>query len=281
MTGFSSHWLSLREPYDARARNPVILDLVVSSFGHRSPINIVDLGAGGGAALRALAPHFPVEQHWRLFDNDPDLLANARRMRSAKIHVEAVLIDLSRELDIALEGQIDLVTCSAFLDLVSERWLEQFASAVAARGLPVYATLTYDGRISICPTHPFDRMIISAVNHHQRTDKGFGPAMGPPSAACAVARFETLGYSVVRDRADWLLEPKDCDIQNELLSEWADAAGKIGYASEDIADWLNRRRTLVAACQSTIRVGHTDFRACQSGTRTPDRSKSNNTSSSS
>jgi hypothetical protein len=281
MSGFSSHWLSLREPYDARARHRAILEIVVSSFGHRSALTIADLGAGSGAALRALAPHFSVEQHWRLLDNDRNLLAWARRMTSANIHVEAIPIDLGRELDAALEGPIDLVTCSALLDLVSEPWLEQFASAVAARRLPVYATLTYDGRISLSPGDRFDGAIVRAVNDHQRRDKGFGPALGPISAARAVARFETFGYSVVSERSDWLLESGDRDIQTQLLSGWATAASEIGCGPEEVADWLKRRHELVAAGRSRIRVGHTDFWACRTGTRTPDRSKSNKTSSSS
>ena len=279
MRRFSSHWLSLREPYDARARNQAILELVLSSFRHRCLITIADLGAGSGGALRALAPHFPVEQHWRLFDNDHDLLMRARRMTSASIHVEAIPIDLSRELYSALEGQIDLVTCFALLDLASERWIEQFVSAIAARGLPVYATLTYNGGISISPADRFDDMIISALNDHQRTDKGFGPALGPESAAWAASRFEALGYTVVRGRSDWILELADRDIQMELLSDWAGAATKVGHALTDVADWLSRRREPLGASQSSIRIGHTDFWAFQTGTHAPDRAKSNNTSS--
>jgi hypothetical protein len=242
-------------------------------------MTIVDLGSGSGSAVRALAPHLPVEQHWRLFDDDRDLLMLARRITSSSIHVEAIPVDLGPKLDAALEGPADLITCFAFLDLASERWLEQLASAAAARELPVYATLTYDGRISISPTDEFDPVIVNALNAHHRVDKGFGPALGPASAACAVNRFGTVGYSVVRGRSDWILQPEDRDIQMELLSDWAGAAKKIGCASNDVADWLNRRRELVAASQSTIRVGHTDFWACQTGTRAPDRSKSNSTSS--
>ena len=253
MSGYSWRWLSLREPYDALARNRSVFDSIVSFYRRRSsPITIVDLGCGCGAAVRALALHLPVEQRWRLFDNDCDLLAHAARMTFADVHIEPIALDLGRELEAALEKPFDLITCFALLALVSEDWLEQFASMVVARGCPVYAALTYDGRITTSPADTFDEPIIQAINDHQRKDKGFGPALGPGSAHWAVARFEALGYSVIRGASDWTLAPADRDIQMELLSGWAVAADDDGLASEDVAAWLDRRRELVAASRSTI-----------------------------
>ena len=98
-----------------------------------------------------------------------------------------------------LIDRIDLITISALLDLVSEAWLDRFAGNVAARALPVYAALTYDGRIDLSPcTIRSMRPSSAVVNAHQRTDKGFGPALGPSAAAAAISGFEALGYSVVQ-----------------------------------------------------------------------------------
>ena len=74
---------------------------------------------------------------------------------------------------------VDLVTTSALLDLVSAEWLERLAVEAAARRLPVYAALTYQGSASLDPAEPFDLEVIAAVNRHQRRDKGFGLALGP------------------------------------------------------------------------------------------------------
>ena len=62
MSAFSADWLSLREPYDLRARNPTVLNAVVMSLVDRTSLTIVDLACGTGATLRALAPHLPGRQ---------------------------------------------------------------------------------------------------------------------------------------------------------------------------------------------------------------------------
>ena len=168
-------------------------------------------------------------------------------------------LDLVRDLEAALDGAVDLVTTSALLDLVSGEWLERLAVETAARRLPVYAALTYDGRAELQPADPLDLKIVTAVNTHQRRDKGFGPALGPTAARAVGERFERVGYSVMSGGSDWLFGPDDRQIQLETLSGWASAARETGdLPVSDVVDWLTRRRDFVASGRSTIRVGHVD-----------------------
>ena len=269
MSGFSADWLALREPYDVRARNPAVLDAVVASLKRYPSIRIVDLACGTGSTLRAVAPCLSGNQNWRLVDNDLGLLARATATkRPAGVTVAGVPLDLNRDLEAVLDGPVDLITTSALLDLVSEAWLERLAVEVAARAIPVYAALSYDGRIEIAPTDPFDAAIVAAVNAHQRTDKGFGPALGPAAASFAIARFEKLGYAVVHGASDWVIGPDDREFQMEIFAGWASAAREIGDLSlADTVGWLTRRRDAVAAGRSSIRVGHVDVFARPTGTR--------------
>jgi hypothetical protein len=113
-----------------------------------------------------------------------------------------------------------------------------------------------------------DSAIAAAVNAHQRTDKGFGPALGPAAAAFAIARFEALGYSITRGASDWMLSPDDREMQSEILAGWAGAAHEMGtLPPADTAAWLARRRAAVSAGRSSLRVGHVDFFATPSATR--------------
>jgi hypothetical protein len=268
MSGFSAEWLALREPYDVRARSAAVMEAVVTALADRTSVGIVDLACGTGSNFRALSPRVEARQNWRLVDNDLSLLARVPSSSSPQVTVTTVPVDLNRDLEAALDGPLDLITTSALLDLVSEEWLERFAVEAAARRLPVYAVLTYDGRVEITPADAADDAVIGAVNVHQRTDKGFGRALGPAAAQAAAEGFERIGYAIVQGAADWIFGPHDREMQLETLSGWAAAAREVGNLPlADVIGWLTRRRELVAAGLSSLRVGHRDLFARPIGTR--------------
>ena len=197
---FSAEWLALREPYDGRARNRDVLD------GRCGRLRRSLCSLGGRSCLRHRldragdrpAPSGP-----------PDLAARRQRPRPAPAgrrhgttgrgqrhhHARSTLRATWKRRSTAA---VDLVTTSALLDLVSDDWLERFVVETAARRLPVYAALTYDGRASLEPADRLDEAVIGAVNRHQRRDKGFGPALGPAAASAVIARFGAVGYAVVQ-----------------------------------------------------------------------------------
>lgn len=261
MSGFSPEWLALRETHDLRARNPVVLGAVADRFRSRDSLNVVDLACGAGSTVRVIGPHLPARQHWDLVDNDQHLLALACGGNDrSDVRLNAVPLDLGGNFEAVLDGTMHLVTTSALLDLVSEAWLDRLVRHVASHALPFYAALTYDGRTDFFPSDPLDEIIISAVNAHQRTDKGFGPALGPSAAAAAISRFEAAGYSVIQGRSDWQIGTADHEMQRALLSGWAQAAREIeALPHRDIDDWLARRNEKVDLSASTMRVGHVDF----------------------
>lgn len=261
MSGFSADWLALREAYDLRARNPVVLNAVLGAVAARSNLRIVDLGCGTGSTLRALAPRFPARQQWRLIDHDRALLTRAADSAAA-LDVTAITVaaDLNIDLEAALDEPVDLITTSALLDLVSDEWLERLISYAAANGVPVYAGLSYDGRIEFAPSHPLDDAVIQAVNRHQRRDKGFGPALGPSAAESALTKSAQRGFSVVHGPADWIAFEHDRAFQDEIVRGWAAAVRETGdIASPDLGRWLAYREKEIAAGRSSLRVGHVDF----------------------
>jgi SAM-dependent methyltransferase len=269
MSGFSAQWLKLREPHDAKARNPIVLDAVAKNFADRSALAIVDLACGTGATLRAISARLPARQTWRLVDNDLSLLARAAPAETdVDKAITTVPVDIAHDLEAALDGLVDLITVSALLDLVSADWLERLAVEAAARRLPVYAALTYDGRATFDPVDPLDAVVTDAVSRHQRDEKGFGPALGPDAAEKAAAQFKTVRYDVIEGRSDWIFAPRDDEIQMEFLTGWATAARETAAVPlADLIGWLTRRRDHVTGGRSSIRVGHMDFFACPMGTR--------------
>jgi SAM-dependent methyltransferase len=102
MSGFSSEWLSMREPIDHRSRNSGIKSQVSKYFSHflvspDQPLRVLDLGCGTGSNLRAVANLLPDFQHWTLMDHDLNLLHAAREALQQWGDVE--LLDSGVELE--------------------------------------------------------------------------------------------------------------------------------------------------------------------------------------
>jgi Methyltransferase domain len=264
--GFSPRWLALREPYDQAARNATVLDAVAATFADAPAATVTDLGCGTGATMRAIARCLPARQSWRLVDNDNVLLDAAAKAAPARTNVSTVAIDLAHAVEQALDG-CDLVATSALLDLVSAAWLDRLVASLVRLSRPLYAALSYDGAVALRPETRHDAAVIAAVNCHQRTDKGFGPALGPDAARTAPARFRGAGFSVLKGRSDWRFGTRDREIQTEVLAGWAGAAHEIGLDPSILDEWLRERRDLVTAGRSQMRVGHIDFFAMPTGRR--------------
>ena len=175
VSGFTAEWLALREPADIAARSAAGTSFVTGALAQHSSLHIVDLGSGTGSNVRYLSRHLPQGQRWQLVDNDAMLLEAARSLLS--IDVETSVADL-RHLDASVFTAAELVTASALLDLVSESWLRTFVRHCYRGRVAVLAALNYDGRIVCSPADKDDDLVRDLVNQHQRTDKGFGPALG-------------------------------------------------------------------------------------------------------
>lgn len=257
MTGFTTDWLALREPADARSRSDALVAELRAVLDSRGAI--LDLGAGTGANARHLAPRLGGTHAWTLVDHDAALLATLRNRLPARIEWHALNTDLCG-VDALPFPPRGLVTASALLDLVSAQWLDAIAAHCAQAGAAALFALSYDGRIAFDPPHPDDERVRVLVNLHQRTDKGFGPALGPDATDAAQAAFASRGYRCRRAASDWQLDWTDAPLQAELIDGWADAAIDRSPADAARVDaWRDAR--LQAAGTSRLTVGHEDLLA--------------------
>jgi hypothetical protein len=253
MSGFSAAWLALREPADASARSAALASFATSGR-ETAALRVLDLGGGTGANIRYLSPRLRSPQHWTLVDNDAALLARAPAFAEThRADLNAVVDD-----DRLFQG-CTLVTASALLDLVSEAWLAQLVQRCRAAAAAVLFALSYDGRIVCSPQEPEDEEVRQLVNAHQKTDKGFGPALGPDAAARVIALLSEAGYTTKQERTDWKLTADMRVLQRELVTGWAGAASEAApERSESVKDWQSRRMAHIDAGRSRIVVGHID-----------------------
>jgi SAM-dependent methyltransferase len=275
---FDLGWLSAREPCDHAVRSPELADRFAAALG-ATPL-LIDLGCGTGSNLRYLAPRIAGPNRWHGVDNDPVLLRAApralRRWASdhgwatqlrgedlilarpaGEIGVTFAVGDLARK---GLPGDAGVagVTGSALLDLTSARWLESFAEA--CRGTPLLMALSFDGRLAFEPAAPEDEDVRVRFVAHQRTDKGFGPALGPEAAAYLADRLKACGCAVAIERSDWQLGAADGALLRATVEGIIDAVDKIA-PDRSLQRWAARRREQVANGDLRLTVGHVDLLA--------------------
>lgn len=258
---FDADWLALREPADHAARPDALLASLRAGLARREqtgPLGVTDLGSGTGSNLRYLAPRLPVPQHWRLVDHDAGLLRRAVAP-VAGVGIDRWVGDLAAHPGAALSCRTVLVTGAALLDLVSERWLARLLTACADQGTMVLFALSFDGRIRWSDSHPLDAELEDAVNRHQRSDKGFGPALGPTAAAVCGARLKALGYQVESCTSDWRIDVDQAALGAALITGWVGAARAMApERAADLRAWGVARAEALARGEVELTVGHRD-----------------------
>ena len=278
MSGFTPEGLALREAADQAARAPSVLEAVQTAFSDVPRCYVWDLGAGTGASVRAFAEFLPREQHWTLVDHDPANLTAAGpaleawaetsaqgdaalmlRKDGRQLFVRQRTADLS-QLPAGVvpwdEDSPDLVTASALLDLTSAAWVEAFAEACASERSAVLATLTFDGQLDFSPAHEDDAAVRDAFSVHQRSDKGFGPALGPDATAALAAALEKRGYHVVTAESPWRLGGHDGQLLAALVEGIAEAVAETDRLPRSrLMAWRDQRMTRL----ESLVVGHEDL----------------------
>ena len=273
---FDAAWLALREPIDGRSRAELLLKHLYEAWQACEWTRILDLGSGTGANLRYLAPRLPGEQVWVLLDHDPSHVQELTRLpKPASVSGLTIICGDVAEEGLTAVQDADLVTASAMLDLVSEDWLQRIVSCCLTSGCGVYFPLNYNGGINWLPQHATrsggntvvnDNLVRTAVNTHQLTDKGLGPALGPSAVQKAERLFHEAGYWTLSVESPWLLDAADAPMVRRLLDGWLAAVAEV--YRRDVAElqiWADDRLEDVSSGRCILRVGHSDLLALPPG----------------
>ncbi|MEI4484199.1 MULTISPECIES: class I SAM-dependent methyltransferase [unclassified Phyllobacterium] len=258
MSGFDLNWLDLREPLDQQARDQTLLKKAARFVQSAERRTILDLGSGTGSTFRAMAPYAPGAQ-WRLIDLDEKLLQEAARRHAQDNNVAYQHCNLNDLASLSLD-EADLVSASALFDLCSQEFVDDLADRLVKFRSGLYAALNYTGEIVFSVSHTDDELMVRSFNHHQNSDKGFGPALGPRSTHALAAALSRSGYSVEIAQSDWLIDKTAIELHRLFVDGMASAVAETGMVGlTKINQWREFRvaQTTTAKCC----VGHSDVLA--------------------
>jgi SAM-dependent methyltransferase len=278
VSAFDAAWLALREPYDHAARSAALADRFAAAVGEKP--RLVDLGCGTGSNLRYLAPRIPGAQRWLCLDHDASLLDAARTALQdwgdrrgwpsrddqgdlilarpgGEIAIGFTLADLAQG-NLPHDHHTAGFAASALLDLTSAAWLERLADR--CRQAPALIALSFDGRLAFEPPAQEDRALGDRFVAHQRTDKGFGPALGPAAASHLADLLRACGCEVALEHSDWHLGPADGPLLGATLEGIVRGARAI-EKDPDPDRWAALRGRQLAAGDLCLTVGHLDLLA--------------------
>ncbi|MFY9346202.1 MAG: hypothetical protein WAO93_00485 [Orrella sp.] len=265
MSGFSSHWLGLREPVDHVSRSASVQASMLDCLRQRHGVDLLglrllDLGSGSGSNMRALVPLLGSKQEWTLVDYDQALLDVSRQLTAQwadeilseqadgwqvrkagqTVSIRWLRADLNQDIEhVLVDSNPDMVTAAALFDLISPVWMARFCGALKT---PFYTVLTYDGRCAWHPTHEADEDLLTAFHAHQMTDKGFGVAAGPQAAAVLAQCLQAEHFTVVRGDSAWHLSSQHRALLDLLHQGMVQAVEQTGQVSNvRLAHWLATR----------------------------------------
>ena len=262
----------LKEAADRRCRNGDVTDALSGWFEGRATLEVLDLRAGTGANVRALAPLLSPDQTWTLTVRDAAEEAIARdhltRWAPAALTTQDGLVLDRQGQRLTLHFRIhDPVAAGGALNgpapplvIIDDDLMRYPAAAIqkltahlAGSRSVLLARSVYDGRLKLQPHHAADGALTAALHRQLMKDEGYGPACGPVAASELSEQLKLSDYSVIEGASNVLLKAPEAPLIRAVQREMAEAQRLIAKGHDKMIDaWLARPRTSLEISQTDL-----------------------------
>ena len=261
MHKFNNSWLFQREKIDNLSKSKLLIQKINNSLKDFDNIRIIDLGTGTGSNFRYLSKKIKFKnQYWTLMDISKSSLNEARNNINFNKKIKKISIinnDIIKNINKTKFDNFDLVSGSAFLDIMPKKWFKSFYHKNINTKI-IYFSINYDGLFKFYPNHKLDKKVLSLFNYDQKSKKANNlKAVGPDCSNIINKHFlKTHKTYLINSNWDKIENKK---FQLMFLDFCTNVIKKHG--KENFSEWLAFRKQNIYANKSKLTVFNKDFLA--------------------
>ena len=226
---FSKSWINMRVEYDEASRSSVLVDHL-NKLSKKHEIDLIDFCCGTGSFLMWALNKNISFQNCILVDYDIKLLksikSNLRTHLKSKYTIQSNTNNLNLLIkknsktisSVSIEKydcdeyshknkNFHIISYSAALDLMSKSSIDIALKKIKKNNI-LYFSLCFNGLVKWTPTNTFDKYILTFFNNHQRSDKGFGNALGYKSIESLRKKSVKLNLNITVADSPWIIKNK-------------------------------------------------------------------------
>ena len=281
---FSKSWINMRVDYDNISRSTVLVDHL-NKLSPEHDVDLIDLYCGSGNFLIWSFNKNILFNNCILLDHDIKLLksiksnlrTHLRPMYSIQSNTNNLNLLIKRNSKTLssisikkndcdgyryLSEKYHVISYSAALDIMPKPSIVSALKSIKKNNI-LYFSLCFNGQVRWTPTNTFDKYILTFFNNHQRSDKGFGKALGYKSIEFIRQKSDKLNLNMTVKDSPWIIKNKfskdKAFMKRYLLDIKKSLFHMEGIDKDILRKWYQDKKSEIDNKKIQLYVGHSDI----------------------
>lgn len=274
----------MRVDYDNISRSTVLVDYL-NKISKEYNIDLIDLYSGSGNFLIWSFEKNISFKNCILVDNDIKLLKSIKSNLRTHLRPKYDIQSNTNNLDFIIKKNSEtissisikknncddyrystkkyhVISYSAALDIMSKSSIGVALKRIKKNNI-LYFSLCFNGQVRWTPTNTFDKYILTFFNNHQRSDKGYGKALGCKSIQYVRDKADKLNLNIAIKDSPWNIKNKSNKdkvfMKRYLLDIKKSLFHMEGIDKDILRKWYQDKKSDIDDKNIKLYVGHNDI----------------------